>query len=84
MGKTKPLKVHLCHYDFMSLEGDVPEDGHWGLFISKDGICDVARYNSDTHDHFSPYVCFKIEDAIAWIDLKEIRDYFKSKGANWE
>ena len=68
------LQIHYASYDGTKLDPDTPEDGSWGLFITKNGAMEVARYKSDILDHFYPsQAMIQIDDVIAWIDLDDIR-----------
>ena len=65
--------VHLCHYDGVRLEGDIPNDGDWALFVTNEGECEVCRFKQDAYDHFFPPAPIRIENVEAWISLDDIR-----------
>lgn len=65
--------VHLCHYDGVRLEGDIPSDGDWALFVTNEGECEVCRFKQDAFDHFFPPAPIRIENVEAWISLDDIR-----------
>ena len=80
------ITLHFCEYDGVSLSGDIPPDGSWQMFFTRNEDAEVCRFKVDVVDHFFPLSrLIKIENVVAWISLDDFHKAINAHDAKrWE